>query len=70
VRISTPNKNSAELFPPNPSFLQHLVPLCLELAAGFPLWKFVAIGDLIADFEEKLHILYCAGEVPIRINFV
>src|SRR5206468_5297131 len=43
---------------------------CLKLASRFPLRELVAIGDLVADFEQKLNILHCAGEVPSGINFI
>ncbi len=45
--------------------LQHFISLPLKLAFRFPLWKFVAVRDLIANFEQKLNILLCAGEVPV-----
>ena len=41
-----------------------------KLAFSFPFRKFVAVGDLVANFEEKLNILHCAGEVPLGIKFV
>src|SRR5207247_5067607 len=52
------------------SLLQHCIAFRAELAPGFPTGKFIAICDLITDFQKKLNILHCAGEVPVWINFV
>src|SRR4030095_9719488 len=51
-------------------FLQCSIPFCLEFSARFPFRELVAIGDLVADFEEKLNILHRAGEIPFGIHFV
>jgi hypothetical protein len=64
------NKKQTEDFSLFPSPFHHLVPLRLELSARFPLREFIAVGCLVTDFEEKLNILHCAGEIPIWINFV
>jgi hypothetical protein len=41
-----------------------------EFASRFPFRKFVAIRNLVADFEQKLNISDGAREVPIGMNFV
>jgi hypothetical protein len=51
-------------------FLKRHIPCCLEFSARFPFREFVAIGDLVTDFEEKLNILNRAGEFPFGIHFV
>src|SRR5206468_8371716 len=52
------------------SLLQHCLAFCLELASRFPFREFVAISDLVADFEQQLNILHGAGEIPPGINFI
>src|SRR6266478_1220051 len=53
-----------------PSFLQHRVAFWFEFVAGFPFRKFVGVGDLVADFEEKIDILDRAREVPVGIHLI
>src|SRR5207237_3699015 len=37
---------------------------------GFPVREILSIGDLVADFEQKLNILHRARKVPGGINFI
>lgn len=42
-------------------FPHHRIAFRFKLAAGFPFRKFRAVGYFVADHEEKLRVLHCAG---------
>src|SRR5437764_13375832 len=53
------------------SFLhRHFIAFRFEFGSRFPLGKFFAVRDLIADLEKKLNVFRAAGNVPLWINLI
>jgi len=51
-------------------FPHHRIAFRLKLAAWFPFREVGAVRDFVADHEQKLRVLHCAGQIPIRFHFV
>ena len=51
-------------------FPHHCIAFRLKLVAWFPFREVGTVRDFVADHEQKLHVLHCAGQVPIRLHFV